>query len=195
MLLAEPDRALASFRPRPLAIKEPDIGRRYSLAFVILATSGLFLFVWFANQTKPEPLPDLEPKSQAPVVANVVPAIKPAIEAAKAPAPAPAPPPPPVRDPLDIARGFMQAGRVAMARQTLMAAGISDRPDAALLLARSYDPNYLATLPSSDAKPDIEEARRWYTHWYDIASKAGEVPSTMRLDLLLRSLNAGTVAP
>jgi len=124
------------------------------------------------------------PRAVATIAPDPVPPVKP-----KAPL---ATPPQPPRDVIDLARDLVQGGRVGQARSLLLEAAQTDRPAIALLLARSYDPNYLATLSTSDATPDIPQARKWYTRWYELASKQGEVPQTMRLDLLLRSLDAAT---
>lgn len=186
VLRAEPGRALAAVPPAA-----PPRQRRW-LAFGLaaaMALVGLAAGIAIGVLREP-PAPNAPP---APEAAPAKPgASGPAVPKAIPPVtaqPIPPPLPPPAQDNLETARGLVAAGHVTKARDLLLAEAATDRPEAALLLARSFDPNYLATLPEPDARPDTAEARRWYTRWYDLASKRGEVPQTMRLDLLLRSLD------
>ena len=100
----------------------------------------------------------------------------------------PAPPLPQTRDAVDTANELIQQGHLAEARRTLLSAPPPERSAVALLLARSYDPNFLQTLTKSDASADPDQARHWYRRWYELGVKEGAVPQSMRLDLLLRSL-------
>lgn len=95
----------------------------------------------------------------------------------------------PPRDELDVARELIESGKIVQARAALLGSTRTERSAVALVLARSYDPNFLATLTKSDGAPDIEQARHWYRRWFELATKEGAVPQTMRLDLLLRSLD------
>ena len=118
-------------------------------------------------------------------------------QVASTPAPAAATTPAnavPDRDILDTAHDLIQSGKIVKARAILQDTA-HQRPAAALLLAQSYDPNFLAALAASDAQPDVAQARQWYTRWYDLASKQGEVSQAMRLDLLLRSLDTAKAKP
>ena len=193
-LRAEADRALTA--PRPVPSKR---ARRWPLlaAATVIASGAVVAGGLAAGWYGVSPVPDQRvpeivqvPKGRPAVAAS----IDATASATPKPAPvAPSPPsaPPPARDLLDLARDLVQAGHIAQARAVLLAANTADQPAAALLLARSYDPNFLATLPGADAGPDIVQARQWYTRWYEIASSQGAVPQTMRLDLLLRSLENG----
>jgi hypothetical protein len=103
---------------------------------------------------------------------------------------APAPPSPP-RDPravIDMARDHLTAGRVAAARTSLLSLSATELPDAAWLLARSYDPGVLLSLPARDGEPDIEAASRWYRAWHDAAVRQGQITDSIRLDRIIESL-------
>jgi hypothetical protein len=80
-----------------------------------------------------------------------------------------------VKAALEVARALMAKGQVKAAREQLLAMGWKGVPDAAFDVARSYDPNFLATLPEPDASPDIAEATRWYRKWYETGAKEGTV--------------------
>ena len=61
-------------------------------------------------------------------------------------------------------------------------------PDVAWALARSYDPNYLGSIPATDAGPDIEQATRWYRTWYAAAVKQGLVADSVSLERIIGSM-------
>jgi len=201
VLRAEPGRALTA--PAP-ALQGQKRGWLTTGLVTLAAIVGLAAGIAFGILREPPasdpvapslaaPAKPLQPASPVLPVLAVPAAPKAALPQAAPPAAAQtaAAPPPPVRSTLDAARGLVADGHVARARELLLPeAAATEHPEAALLLARCFDPNYLATLPRPDAAPDAAEARRWYTRWYDLASKRGEVPPTMRLDLLLRSLDA-----
>ncbi|MGO9486640.1 MAG: hypothetical protein ACLPX9_19040, partial [Rhodomicrobium sp.] len=79
-------------------------------------------------------------------------------EAAQTPAPAvphappapPAPPPAPPSPAIANAKQLMDAGKIVAARDLLMRQSLSTSQDGAWLLARSYDPNYLAAVKAPD---------------------------------------------
>lgn len=95
----------------------------------------------------------------------------------------------PPASPARYASELMASGRVQAARAALLGATPGDSPDIAFALARSYDPNYLATLPSADAAANVAEAKRWYRTWYDIAVRQGLVSNGVPLERLIRSLD------
>ena len=98
---------------------------------------------------------------------------------------------PPAQPEPDIARRaskLLENGQVRETRALLLGAPAAARSDIALILARSFDGNYLQTLNRSDVQADSAEARRWYQRWFELASKEGSVPTTVRLDRLLQSL-------
>lgn len=88
----------------------------------------------------------------------------------------------------DQARQMLDSGSVRAARELLLKGSQTERSAVALTLARSFDPNYLQTLSHADAPADVGEARRWYLRWFELATKDGTVPPTMRIDRLLRSM-------
>jgi hypothetical protein len=92
-----------------------------------------------------------------------------------------------------LARQLLETGRVSEARSLLLsliqqAQHSPANPELLLDLARSFDPNCLGSLPSSDARPDPAQARRLYRQWFDVASKMGNVSGTAYIDRLLASL-------
>ena len=84
---------------------------------------------------------------------------------------------------------LMAAGDVRLARglfATSLAYGMSE---AALALGRSYDPNYLARIKNANAAPDAESARNWYAEWHRQSVEQDSIPSNVRLDHLLQTMN------
>ena len=108
----------------------------------------------------------------------------------RAPAP-PSPTPAAVSRPqgqgLSEAQGLLDAGSVSQAR--LVLADLAPRSsEAALMMARSYDPNYLQQLSKHDAGPDIVEAEHWYRAWHAIAWKDGLMLETDRLERIIKAM-------
>jgi len=89
---------------------------------------------------------------------------------------------------LQVAVGLMSAGQVQAAREELLRLAVEDSVDAAWALARSYDPNFLATIRGADAGPDIAEAARWYRRWHAISVKQGLVADSVSVDRIIRSM-------
>jgi hypothetical protein len=101
-----------------------------------------------------------------------------------------------VKAALEAARGLMAKGQVRAAREQLLALAVRGSPDAAWDVARSFDPNVLATIPQADAAPDIAEATRWYRTWYDSAVKEGMVANSVSIERIITSMqNAPSRAP
>jgi len=96
--------------------------------------------------------------------------------------------PPAPQATLQVALGLMASGRVQAARGELLRLAPEDSADVAWALARSYDPNFLGTLPTADATADIAEATRWYRAWYAIAVKQGLVADSVPLERIIRSM-------
>jgi hypothetical protein len=90
---------------------------------------------------------------------------------------------------LRVASGLMASGQVQAARDVLLRVTQGGSADVAWALARSYDPNFLVTIPAADAGPNIAEATRWYRIWYEIAVKQGLVADSVSLDRIIRSMN------
>lgn len=102
-----------------------------------------------------------------------------------------APQPAPLRESVE---SLLEHGHIVEARQLLIGEKTVEKSGGALTMARSFDPNYLSTLGHANAGPDIAEARRWYRRWYDLAIKEGAVPESIRVDLLLQSLDRTAAA-
>jgi hypothetical protein len=82
----------------------------------------------------------------------------------------------------------MAAGRILAARKELLRLAPDDTADVAWALARTYDPNFLATIPGADAGPNVAEATRWYRTWYAVAVKQGLVGDSIPLDRIIGSM-------
>lgn len=204
-LLARPDQALAEFAARP-APRNKTGSRIAVVAFIALAAAGGTGAAWFQGvpgATQPAAAPavaasvdSLVAPAAAKHAAVVVPAqpaklesaskaeLTPIVATVRVPAAAPQPTP----DVAARARRLLESGQIREARALLLGTPDTARSDIALILARSFDGNYLQTLTHSDVAPDSAQARRWYQRWYDLASKDGSVPATVRLDRLLQSL-------
>jgi hypothetical protein len=93
-----------------------------------------------------------------------------------------------VRPALEAAMKLLSAGRVQAARKQLLAIASEDGVEVAWTLARSYDPNFLDTVPGADAGPDIPEAARWYRAWHAAALKQGLVTNSVSLERIIGSM-------
>jgi hypothetical protein len=103
-------------------------------------------------------------------------------------APAAVPAPAPLRSPaIANAKEMMDAGKVSAARALLQP--LASTQDAAWLIARSYDPNYLATVKSPDVPGDKEKALEWYRRWRDIGAQNGVMIDDGRLKRFIETLN------
>jgi hypothetical protein len=86
------------------------------------------------------------------------------------------------------AQRLIDAGQIKAGRD-LLADGLADRnADAALVLARSYDPNSLRLIPNADSGPDIATAERWYRRWHEIAAREGLDLDPQRLDRIIKAM-------
>jgi hypothetical protein len=90
----------------------------------------------------------------------------------------------------DIANAhrLMDSGHIAAAREMLVRPDLAASQEGAWLLARSYDPNYLATIQSPDASADKRQAAEWYRRWRDIAVRNGMVMDDLRLKRIINSM-------
>jgi hypothetical protein len=105
-------------------------------------------------------------------------------DAAASAVPAPAP----LRSPaIANAKEMMDAGKVTAARALLQP--LAATQDAAWLIARSYDPNYLATVKSPDVPGDKDKALEWYRRWRDMGAQNGVMIDDARLKRLIETLN------
>ena len=78
--------------------------------------------------------------------------------------------------------------RRVQARAKLLRHRFEDVADVAWALARSYDPNFLATIPGADAEADIAAATRWYRAWHAAAVKQGLVTHGVSLERIIGSM-------
>src|SRR5262249_6185326 len=85
----------------------------------------------------------------------------------------------PSRAGIATAQDLLSKGEVQAARKQLLGLASADAADVAWMLARSYDPNFLVTLPRADGSPDVDQATRWYRIWHAAAVKQGLVPNSV----------------
>jgi hypothetical protein len=85
---------------------------------------------------------------------------------------------------------LMDGGHIVAARQMLLRPDLAASQEGAWLLARSYDPGYLATIPSPDASADQRRAEEWYRRWRDIAVRNGMVMDDLRLQRIIDSMRS-----
>ena len=114
-------------------------------------------------------IPEREASAKQPVV-PVVPAARPS------------------RAGVDAAQDLLAKGQVQAARKQLLQLASADAADVAWMLARSFDPNFLVTLPSADGAADIEQATRWYRIWHAAAVKQGLVPNSVSVERIIGSM-------
>jgi hypothetical protein len=98
------------------------------------------------------------------------------------------PAPPSAQAVLQRALHNMTSGRIQAARSELLRIDPEGSVDVAWALARSYDPNFLSTVPAADAAPNIAEATRWYRTWYALAVKEGLVADSVSPERIIRSM-------
>jgi hypothetical protein len=96
-------------------------------------------------------------------------------------------PPPASLQGIAEAEALLDAGKVTNARR-ILADMAPQSAEAALMLARSYDPNHLQQLVQPDAAPDPAEAERWYRTWHEIAAKGGLVMEADRLERIIKAM-------
>jgi|SRR5262245_43248131 len=94
----------------------------------------------------------------------------------------------PSRAAIDTAQDLLSRGQVQAARKQLLGLASADAADVAWMLARSYDPNFLVTLPSADGSPDVDQATRWYRIWHAAAVKQGLVPNSVSVERIIGSM-------
>jgi hypothetical protein len=154
-------------------------------AAVALATAGaaaLLGFVWLtyslAGRTP-------SPAAATPTTSLNGPAIPPVEASVSPPALRPARP----KAATEVAQDLLAGGHVQAARKQLLGAVSDGAADVAWMLARSYDPNFLAAIPAADASPDIEQATRWYRAWYAAAVSQGLVPNSVSVERIIRTMH------
>ncbi len=163
---------------------------------VLVLATDMFFKYWPASPTgrptaavgavNSTPLPAVAPRAVASGSASPASAGQPVTQA---PVAAPAVPPSPPSPAIASAKQLMDAGKIVAARGLLQQPTLSSSRDAAWLLARSYDPNYLATIKSPDATGDKEKATEWYRRWRDIGALNGVPMDDVRLKRLIETLD------
>jgi hypothetical protein len=83
---------------------------------------------------------------------------------------------------------LMDSGQIVEARRLLLRAEVVATQHGAWRLARSYDPNYLASVASPDAIADKAQAAIWYRRWRDIGVRNGMEMDDLRLNRLINSM-------
>ena len=86
------------------------------------------------------------------------------------------------------AQRLMDAGQIIAARRLLLRPDVAVTQDGTWRLARSYDPNYLAGVPSPDASSDKAEAAEWYSRWRDIGAAYGMTMDDLHLRRIINSM-------
>ncbi len=84
---------------------------------------------------------------------------------------------------------MMDSGKIKAARELLLQPFLASTQDGAWLIARSYDPKYLATVVLPDAAGDKEKAAEWYGRWRDIGAQNGAPMDDAHLRRLIESLD------
>ena len=89
---------------------------------------------------------------------------------------------------LTDARRVLSEGNISSARALLLRGGAEAHADVAFVLAQSYDPNYLQSLPNANSAPDPSEAARWYRKWYELAVRSGLEMDPGRLQRIINAM-------
>jgi hypothetical protein len=89
---------------------------------------------------------------------------------------------------LTDARRLLSEGNVSIARSLLLRGGAETHADLAFVLAQSYDPNYLQSLPNANSTADPSEAARWYKEWYELAVRSGLEMDPGRLQRVINAM-------
>jgi hypothetical protein len=89
---------------------------------------------------------------------------------------------------ISYAQRLIDEGKVAAGRDVLLDGLAEQNADAALALARSYDPNSVRLIPDADATADVEQAERWYRRWHEIATSDGLALDAERVDRIIKAM-------
>ena len=81
---------------------------------------------------------------------------------------------------LERANALLRHGDVAAARLIYLREANRGVAEGALAMARTYDPEFLATIPTAGLQPDIAKARDWYRKAGDL----GNAQARKRLSIL-----------
>jgi hypothetical protein len=91
-------------------------------------------------------------------------------------------------EPLYRAQRLIADGKIVAGRELLLAGPAEQVADAALALARSYDPNSLRLITNADAPANAAEAERWYRRWHELAALQGLALDGPRLDRIIKAM-------
>lgn len=89
---------------------------------------------------------------------------------------------------LETGQKHLLAGDVEAARQVLLPLAEAGSDQAALALARSYDPNFLRSVSSPDTAANVSKAEHWYRKWRDLAGERGLVMDESRFERIISSM-------
>lgn len=103
-------------------------------------------------------------------------------------APAPVQVTPGMLSELDKVRQLLDKGQIAAARKLLAQPQLAATQEGAWLTARSFDPNFLSSVPSPDAGADITIAAGWYLRWHEIATRNGLAMDEARLQRIISAM-------
>ncbi len=99
------------------------------------------------------------------------------------------------RDKFRIADQLMRSGDIASARSILLEIvnaeakfSVALYSKTLLMLAKSYDPNVLRTIPRADSEANTQQARYWYTLWHQHNLKHGTTSSSEELTSILNAM-------
>ena len=82
----------------------------------------------------------------------------------------------------------MLKGDVKTARVLFVQGMEFGSPEAALALARSFDPEALAQMPNANAQPDAARAEAMYREWHRRSVAAGTIAPGVKLSKLIQTM-------
>lgn len=91
-------------------------------------------------------------------------------------------------DAMTEARRLLALGDVRTAREHIKNARPQLNPQLAFLLAQTYDPTYLSSLPRANVSADVSEAERWYETWYELERQTNPEIDSTKLKRVLSSM-------
>jgi hypothetical protein len=89
---------------------------------------------------------------------------------------------------LQLASRLISAGRVAAGRAELLRIAPQNSADVAWALARSFDPKFIGPIENADARPDIDEAAKWYRRWHALAIEQGMIADSVSIERIIQSM-------
>ena len=164
-------------------------GAAAAIAALLVAFVGVYMFSGLTHQTDSIVQPPLDAAPEESIAAAPGGAMVKPADLSVTPARPLVSETPKSQAALQAASGFVASGRIQAARAELLQVAQEGSPDVAWALARSYDPNFLSTISTADAGPNIVEATRWYRIWYDIAVKQGLVAESVSLERIIRAMH------